>query len=228
MKDKLIGRVGRIISGSFHSLVSALENAVPESVLEEAIREIDAAIDEVRTELGKVIAQKHLANNRLMDENKKHEDLSAKIELAVAEQRDDLAEAAVALQLDIEAQIPVLEATINDCGVQEKELEGYITALLAKKRQMHDELRQFKQTQAEAQQRRATGTPASSGSSVEGKVAKAESAFDRVIEGATGLGSIGSAANKKNASQLAELEDLARKNRIEERMAAIKSKMNKD
>lgn len=228
MKDKLIGRVGRIISGSFHSLVSALENAVPESVLEEAIREIDAAIDEVRTELGKVIAQKHLANNRLMAENKKHEDLSAKIELAVAEQRDDLAEAAVALQLDIEAQIPVLEATINDCGVQEKELEGYITALLAKKRQMHDELRQFKQTQAEAQQRRATGTPASSGSSVEGKVAKAESAFDRVIEGATGLGSIGSAANKKNASQLAELEDLARKNRIEERMAAIKSKMNKD
>ena len=39
MKEKLINRVGRIVSGSFNSLVTALENAAPETVMNEAIRE---------------------------------------------------------------------------------------------------------------------------------------------------------------------------------------------
>ena len=128
MKESLIGRVGRIISGSFNSLIDVIENAAPETVMSEAIREIDAAIDDVRVELGRVVAGKHLANKRLMEENRKHEDLGEKIERAVNEERDDLAEAAISQQIDIEAQIPILEATINDCGNNEKELDGYITA----------------------------------------------------------------------------------------------------
>ena len=41
MKERLIGRVGRIISGSFNSLIDAIENAAPETVMSEVIREID-------------------------------------------------------------------------------------------------------------------------------------------------------------------------------------------
>jgi phage shock protein A len=37
MKERLISRIGRIISGSFNSIVDAIENAVPETVMEEAI-----------------------------------------------------------------------------------------------------------------------------------------------------------------------------------------------
>ena len=73
MKESLIGRVGRIISGSFNSLIDAIENVAPETVMSEAIREIDAAIDDVRAELGRVVAAKHLANSRLMEENRKHD-----------------------------------------------------------------------------------------------------------------------------------------------------------
>ena len=51
-----------------------------------------------------VTARKHLASERLMEENRKHEDLSEKIEFALKESREELAEAAVARQLDIEAQ----------------------------------------------------------------------------------------------------------------------------
>jgi phage shock protein A len=61
---------------------------------------------------------------------------------------------------------------------------------------------------------------------VEGKVAKASSAFDRVVEKATGVPG-GQSADRKSAVQLAELEELARKNRIQERLAAIKSEMGK-
>ena len=224
MKESLIGRVGRIISGSFNSLIDVIENAAPETVMSEAIREIDAAIDDVRVELGRVVAGKHLANRRLMEENRKHEDLGEKIELAVKEGRDDLAEAAISQQIDIEAQIPVLEATINDCGNNEKELEGYITALQAKKREMKEELRQFRESTKET----VTFSSASSDSGVEAssdverKVAKAESAFERIAEKATGIPGGGRTADRQTATKLAELEEIARKNRIQERLAAIK------
>jgi phage shock protein A len=225
MKESLIGRVGRIISGSFNSLIDAIENAAPETVMSEVIREIDTAIDDVRVELGRVVAKKHLANSRLMEENRKHEDLSEKIELAVKEGRDDLAEAAISHQIDIEAQIPILETTINDCCSNEKELEGYITALQAKKREMREELRQFRESMKE------TITSSSSisdsgvevSSDVERKVAKAESAFERIAEKATGIPGGGRTADRQTATKLAELEEIARKNRIQERLAVIKS-----
>jgi phage shock protein A len=227
MKESLIGRVGRIISGSFNSLIDAIENVAPETVMSEVIREIDTAIDDVRVELGRVVAKKHLANSRLMEENRKHEDLSEKIELAVKEGRDDLAEAAISQQIDIEAQIPILEATINDCGSNEKELEGYITALQAKKREMKEELRQFRESMKE------TITSSSSisdsgvevSSDVERKVAKAESAFERIAEKATGIPGAGRTPDRQTATKLAELEELARKNRIQERLAAIKGNL---
>ena len=223
MQNNLTSRVGRIISGSLNTLVDAVENAVPETVMEEAIREIDGAIHEVRTELGLVAANKHLANTRLIEENRKHDDLSDNIELAVKEERDDLAEAAIASQLDIEAQIPILEATISECGNQEKELEGYISALQAKKREMKIELKQFRDSIKEAKAIGAGGKNAiTSSGGVEALVSKAESTFDRVMENTTGLTSGVGIGDKKSASQLAELEDMARKNRIQERLAAIK------
>lgn len=225
MKESIASRVGRIISGSLNALVDAVENAAPETVMEEAIREIDSAIDEVRAELGRVVANKHLANQRLMEESRKHEDLSEKIELAVAEGRDDLAEAAIASQLDIEAQIPVLEATIADCGAQEKELEGFISALQAKKREMKDDLKSFRESRREADSVAASATgSAAGGSSVEAKVSKAESAYARVVENATGLmGRVG-AGDAESAAKLAELDEMARRNRVNERLAAIKRK----
>jgi phage shock protein A len=229
MKERLINRIGRIISGSFNSLVDAIENAAPETVMEEAIREIDAAIDDVRAELGRVIANKHLANNRLMAENKDHEDLSDKIELALENKRDDLAEAAVARQLDIEAQIPVLEATIKDCADQEKELEGYVSALLAKKRQMQEELREYKQSRADTTPPDAPGTAAAGETSdVDRRVRTAESAFERIMEKATGLPGASGSSDRQTATKLAELESMSHKNRIQERLLAIKNKMENE
>lgn len=116
MKESMSSRVGRLIAGSVNAVIDAVENAAPEVVMEQALREIDGATDEVRTELGRVIAGKHLANKRLVEESRKHEALAEQIELAVKEGREDLAEAAIARQFDIEAQIPVLESSIADAA----------------------------------------------------------------------------------------------------------------
>lgn len=229
MKERLISRIGRIISGSFNSLVDAIENTAPETVMAEAIREIDAAADDVRTELGRVLANKHMATHRMMEENRKHEDLTAKIELAVKQGRDDLAEVAVAQQLDIEAQIPILEATVKACGDQEKELEGYINALSAKKREMQEELREYKKSLADTKGPVDSTAPrgdGSSGADVDHRVRKAESAFDRMMEKATGLPGATGSGDRKTATRLAELESMAHKNRIQERLAAIKEQMD--
>jgi phage shock protein A len=221
MNESIANRVGRIVSGTLNSLVDAVENMAPEVVLEEIVREIDGAIDDVRAELGKTVANKHLATRRLQEENRKHEELSANLEVAMSENRDDLAEAAISKQIDIEAQIPVLESTIRDASEREVELEGYVIALQAKKREMREELKQFRESR---QAVTSNVDPDSSGGkdSVGGKVSRAESAFERIMERETGLSGTSSMAGR-TAAQLAELEDLARKNRVAERLAAHKA-----
>ncbi len=230
MKESIGARVGRIVSGGFNQIIDAVENVAPEVVMEQAIREVDGAIDDVRAELGRVLASRHLASKRLMDANSKHESLSAKIEVALGEGREDLAEAAISQQLDLEAQIPVLETTIQEAGEKERELAGFVEALQAKKREMRDELREFRRSREEAASVGAGGPVGGAGSPAAGDVqtavSRAESAFERVLERQTGLAQ--SSSDLKTASKLAELEGLSRKNRIQERLAAAKAKLDKE
>ena len=106
MSETLSRRVGRLVSGGFHALIDAAENLAPEAVMNESIREIERAVDEVRAELGKVLAQKHLAAKKMADESNRHEAIDANLQAAVDAGRDDLAEAGIAEQMDIEARLP--------------------------------------------------------------------------------------------------------------------------
>ena len=221
MSETLSRRVGRLVSGGFHALIDAAENLAPEAVMNESIREIERAVDEVRAELGKVLAQKHLAAKKMADESNRHEAIDANLQTAVDAGRDDLAEAGIAEQMDIEARLPILENTIADCAAQEKELEGFIAALQAKKREMQQQLQDWRA----AQQSMGTGkTAGGNGSDLNRIVRDAEksgNAFDRV------MGRQNSVHNSTDAAQLAklkELEDLSRNNRIAERLAALKVK----
>lgn len=218
MSESISRRVARLVSGSLNALVDAVENSAPETVMAQAIKEIDSAIADSRSELGQQIAQKHLASKRLIDENNRHESLASQLEVAVQNGRDDLAAAGIAQQMDIEARIPVLEASISDCSNREKELEGYIQALQAKKREMLAELKAFRDAQ---QAKEATATNSGQNNSTEDKVQRATDVFERVLENQSGLPGRGLDTN--NARQLAELEELSRNNRIAERLAALKA-----
>ena len=220
MSETLSRRVGRLVSGGFHAVIDAAENLAPEAVMNESIREIENAVDEVRAELGKVLAQKHLAAKKMADESNRHEAIDANLQAAVAAGRDDLAEAGIAEQMDIEARLPVLENTIADCAAQEKELEGFIAALQAKKREMQQQLQDWRA----AQQSMGTGKTASGNGSDLNRIArdaeKSGNTFDRV------MGRQNAVHSSTDAAQLAklkELEDLSRNNRIAERLAALKA-----
>lgn len=227
MAENISSRVGRIVSGSVSALISAVENAAPETVMAEAINEIDRAVDDVRLELGRVLGEKHLASTRLLKENARHEELHEKIALALKENREDLAEAAVSHQLDIETQIPVLEQSLSECEGREHELEGFIKALQAKKRLMKEELQEYRESVVEATQSIPSGSKgeAAANSDLARKVASAESAFERVFESASNVSA--SSTDSGTAARLAELDELARKNRVQERLAAMKANIEK-
>ena len=221
MSETLSRRVGRLVSGGFHALIDAAENLAPEAVMNESIREIERAVDEVRAELGKVLAQKHLAAKKMADESNRHEAIDANLQAAVDAGRDDLAEAGIAEQMDIEARLPILENTIADCAAQEKELEGFIAALQAKKREMQQQLQDWRA----AQQSMSTGKTAGGNGSDLNRIArdaeKSGNAFDRVMGRQN---SVHSSTDAEQLAKLKELEDLSRNNRIAERLAALKAK----
>jgi phage shock protein A len=221
MKEAISTRVGRLIAGSVNALINAVEDAAPEMVMEQALREIDGATDDVRAELGKVLATRHLATKRLAEENQKHETLGDQIELAVAQNREDLAEAAIAKQFDIEAQIPVLETTLAEHVRQETELQGYVAALLAKQREMQEALEAFRKSRAAAAS--AAATAGAAGSNAEQRMGAVTGAFDRLYQRQTGLSGTDRTASLEQTARLKELDDLVRENKIAERMAQIKA-----
>lgn len=220
MSDNLSRRVGRLVSGGFHALIDAAENSMPEASMNEAIREIERTLDEVRQELGKVTAQKHLANKRLMDESNRHEALLDDIRIAIEQDRDDLAESGIAEQMDIEARVPVLESTIADNAQQEKELEGFVVALQAKHRQMKQQLRDWQHLQKQSQNHN-SASQASSLTGLQRQGEQAGRSFNRVWEKQTGLSA---ETGPSDAAKARELEELGRKHRIEERLAALKAR----
>jgi phage shock protein A len=219
MTDSIASRVTRVIGGSVHALLDAVENATPEATMAQAIREVDQATDEVRAELGRVEAVKHLATTSLGKLNTQNESLASQIEIALGKGDETLARAGIAKQVDIEDQIPVLQRSLQDAVDRGNQLEGYIVALLAKKREMESALQDF--IAAHAATPAATGNVSSSGTA-QGKVERAGSAFDRVLARQTGLAGVTSDLNP-DASKLRELQELARSHRIDERLAALKA-----
>lgn len=220
MAETLKDRVQRVIAGGLHALLDKIEDAAPEAMMEQSVREVDSVIDEVRAELGKVTANRHLAQTQHSSLNASHQKLAEDIEHALQQGREDLAKAAIGRQMDIEAQLPLLETTLADYGRQEQDLNGYVHALLAKKREMQQAIDQYRASRAQA----ATVSGAAPGaSSAQAKLDKASNAFDRVFARNTGMTPSAMQATLQQATQLKELDDMRRDNEVERRLQAMKS-----
>ena len=219
MVENISKRIGRIVSGGVNAMVAAAEEASPVIVMEQSLREIDLAIDEVKVEKGQATAARYLANKRLSQHNSKHSDIAGKIELAVEQNRDDLAEAAISQQIDIEAQIPVLENIVTDCCGQEAQFDGYLTALNAKKREMLDELNLYKKSLTKTPENGVSAVGEESQSYQ--KAQQSMAVFDKILGENTGVSSLNTEISE--AAKLAELEQLSIKSNISQRLAKIKA-----
>jgi phage shock protein A len=221
MADTLKTRVARVIAGGAHALLDKIEDAAPVAMLEQSVRELDQVVDEVRAELGRTAANRHLAQQQHLHLNKEHEALSASLATAVADGRDDLATPAISRQLDIEAQLPILESSLAQLASEEKELSGFVDALMGKKREMERAIAEFERSRATAAS--ALANNGGTGSNAAAKANAAQSSFDRTYRRQTGLDPAAQSASMQQAAKLKELNDLVRDNKIAERLAALKA-----
>lgn len=220
MTDSLRTRVSRVIAGGAHALLDKIENAAPLVALEQSVRELEQVTGEVRAELGLIVANRHLAQQQHLRLNKEHDTIGMALLTAIADKRDDLAKPAIARQIDIEAQLPILENSLSEFSQQDKELSGFIDALMGKKREMERAIADF-----EASRRLTEGGAADKNisSAAQAKAQSAQSAFDRTYQRQTGLSPLERSATMQQSAKLTELNQLVLDNKINERLTALKA-----
>jgi phage shock protein A len=211
--EGVLGRMGRVITGMAHNAVNAAEQANPEGVLEQAIREIEGAADEVRTELGRATAERHRLEARSKELERERADLEHKVQTAVTTARDDLAKAGISRQIDIEAQSNLLLRLLTESQEKIEQLNATLDAIRASHREAKDRPRQLS-----ASRRDATHTAAQSGRPTDRAAAAVERA-EQVAERVTGVPAGPPIADQK---ALDELHAIHREREVEERLARLK------
>lgn len=217
MNEHLTSRVNRLINGSLNSFVETLEKMAPEMVMQEAISEVNSVVAEVRVELGRVIAKKHLTQSDITEDEFQHKLLSDKIAIALESQREDLVEVGIAKQLEFEAQKLDLKSVLKNCSQQEQELQTHLMALEEKQRGMSEEL-----SRLVLSQQGHGNYKYKQGVTIEDRIYNAESTFNRLLEKHTRLDCGSLVPDKSAALQLAKLEELSKQNAIQKRLTQLK------
>lgn len=220
MAESIFRRISRLLSASAEDAVDQLERAGGEAVMREAIREADRAIDQVKSEHATVMARRLQAARQQQQLQKKVCELTEKAGFAVAEGRDDLAEAALSRQIDFEAQASQLDEVQARSREEEAKLEEGLAALQARKRQMEDSLAAFLASRRDAALG-GDGPVAHPERSAEKIVDAAEQAFDRAMSGAGGVN-----FNRTDAAtidKVAAIDALQKSTSVAARLAALKS-----
>jgi phage shock protein A len=220
--ETLANCIIRLLSANGHAMLDSLEGRNPEAMMNQFIRELDEAIDEVATELGRDEAAKHLATSSIARQNNEIEALAERIELAVKQGNDAAASAGIARQLDLEDTIAALHRSLDDATNRAIEHERTLLGLRAKRREMEAAMQAYLVAQA---QRASEGAKAAGGptAAVSGrdKAEKAEAGFNRIMARTTGVTGTVTGSNA-DAAQLKALETMQRNHRIAERLARIK------
>jgi phage shock protein A len=220
MNDDISARIRRIIAGTANTIVAKIEGLAPEMILEQAIREVDDAVDQVRAELGQATAEQHHVRKAMAKLNEEHSTLEKQVQSALPSGRKDLIEAAVTRQVDIEDQLPALESQLRRSGEQIAELNQAVTGLIAKRNEMEEELFAYRSTRKQAE-----GAAAAEGGVPYGtariKAEKAGSAFARVMQDATGVRSADMRTTLEERAKLVELAQLSRRAKIEAKLKSL-------
>lgn len=218
MPDSIFVRVQRVMSGGVGSAIDAAERLSGTSVMRQAIREMDSAIEKARAEGEGARAKRLQAAHRLEESRKQLATLKEQARFALGKDRLDLAEAAIARQLDVETQIASLTKAEAEAAAAERRFEESAAELKLRRGQMYDELRSF-----EAAQRAGSsgeGGTASPDRELQRRAERAQEAFERAMDSAGGPS--GGRASPEAAAKVAELEALQKEAAIAERLAALR------
>ncbi len=218
MSEPVVLRVRRLLSARIEDSVDAMERANSDGTMRESIREVDRAIDAVRADQEKAMTRRLQAARQQGMIAKKLEELTNKARFALQEGREDLAEGALARQVDLEQQSGQLDQVGELAREEEAKLEESLAALRARKTQMEEALAAFSISRTESSMGGDGGF--TNARNVERKVEQAEAAFDRAMTGAGGTGFSRGDADALN--RVAELDTLQKSATVAQRLAALK------
>lgn len=218
MAESIFARVGRLLSARVEDSVDAMERANNDGVMREAIREVDRTIDAVRADQERAMTRRLQAARQAEMIGRKLEELTAKARFAVESGRDDLAEGALARQVDLEGQTGRLDEVQQLAREEEAKLDESLAALRARKGQMTEALAAFEIARSDA----AVGGDGGfhNARRREQQVERAEAAFDRAMTGAGGVGLTRGDADAIN--RVAQIEALQKGATVAQRLAALK------
>src|SRR5215475_7190815 len=114
--ESLANRIVRLLSANAHAMLDGLEGLNPEAMMNQFVRDLDEAIAEVATELGRDEAAKHLATASIARQNNEIEDTIAALHRSL----DEATEKAVEH-----------ERTLLGLRAKRREMEAAVRAYLA-------------------------------------------------------------------------------------------------
>lgn len=211
--ETISGRVSRLAAGLVATVLDGLERKAPEAVAEQAIRDIDKALDELKSALGASVAEQKRYTMQKDALVKERDGLDANIRLALQEGREDLARAGIGRQDDIDVQVESIERLIADVEHRINESRSALNAANAARREAAERVRIARHANERAA---ATAPAAGTRPSPEDKIAAALGAVERL----TNL-----PAGKPRDEDLAELEAFGRRRRIDDRLAALREEI---
>jgi phage shock protein A len=212
LHEGILARMGRLLAAIASQTVDSAESSNKVALVKQAIREIDAGAEEARHALGKSRAEEFRLTRRREDLDAEVASLTEKIRLAVTENRDDLARAGVARQIDLESQGIALERATDFIELEIEEQTKALQAMLGARREADVRLADLEQSLAQhspEDTRRAA--PAS-------RTAGAERAIAAIAR-VTGV----PASSVLGDRELDELDRLHREREIAARLERIKS-----
>ena len=140
LHEGILARMGRLLAAIASQTIDNAENSNKVAMVKQAIREIDLGADEARYALGKSRAEEFRLKRRRDELDRETADLTEKIRLALAENREDLARAGVARQIDLESQGLALERAMDFIELEIDEQTKALQAMLGARREAEGRL----------------------------------------------------------------------------------------
>jgi phage shock protein A len=146
LHEGILARMGRLLAAIASQTIDNAENNNKVALVKQAIREIDSGADEARIALGKSRAEEFRLKRRRDELDAEAANLNEKIRLAIAENREDLARAGVARQIDLESQTIALERATDFIELEIDEQTKALQAMLGARREAESRLADLEQS----------------------------------------------------------------------------------
>jgi phage shock protein A len=218
MAESIFVRVQNILSTGAESAVGAAERLSGTSLMRAAIRDVNIAADELLREIEAAKTRRLHAERQQEIVRERLKTLDEQARFAMSKGRDDLAEAAVARQLDYETQARNLKKAQAEAAAEGARLAESLAALKVRRAQMEKELAAVQSARHETPYCGTGPTPIDRS---ERKVARAEETFERAMAaaGVPGPGLM----DAEEAAKLAEVDALRKDDAIAQRLAALRA-----